>query len=497
MRVILVAAGGTAGPAPLEARGPGPLLPLVDRPFVQHVVEFLAGRGATDIDVVLGLAARPAAAALGDGARWGVRLRWRPADDPARPYAPLRDLAGEGPVLLGHADRLPPIPHEALAAPPKGRPLLFGRRPRWTGWALLAPERLADLADETDEAGLLRRILASADGRECWRPTAAPLRVRSPGDILKAHWAVLERSLSGLPPAGRETAPGVRLARNARLHPTARLTPPVYVGEDSIVGRDVRLGPHAVVGGQCVLDAGCAVAHAVVLPGSYVGEAVRLSDVIVDENRLLRPGREDVEVIRDELVLDRLRADGLSRAAAALSVRGAALLLLAAAAPALAAVWVWRKLTRRGPAVFAREVVRLPAAPGPDRPGAFRLCSFLPAGPPAWGGAGGWRTLFLHFLPALIHVVRGELSFVGLPPRSPAEVEALPAEWRALYLRGKAGLITEAAARFDAAPPPAALAAAEADYAAAGGWRRDWGVALRWASRRLFGAGRQKSRPRA
>src|SRR5262245_41814520 len=120
MKVILIAAGGATGPDALAARGPGPLLPLVDRPFVQHVVEFLAGRGATDIDVVLGLSARPAAAALGDGTRWGVRLHCRPADDPARPYGPLRDLAGEGPgpVLLGHADRLPPIPREALAAAP-------------------------------------------------------------------------------------------------------------------------------------------------------------------------------------------------------------------------------------------------------------------------------------------------------------------------------------------------------------------------------------------
>ena len=41
-------------------------------------------------------------------------------------------------------------------------------------------------------------------------------------------------------------------------------------------------------------------------------------------------------------------------------------------------------------------------------------------------------------------MICGRLSLVGMPPRTIAETEALPEDWREIYFRGKAGLITEA-----------------------------------------------------
>jgi lipopolysaccharide/colanic/teichoic acid biosynthesis glycosyltransferase len=41
-------------------------------------------------------------------------------------------------------------------------------------------------------------------------------------------------------------------------------------------------------------------------------------------------------------------------------------------------------------------------------------------------------------------VISGRLCFVGLPPRSVEDVERLSADWRSMYLDGRAGLISEA-----------------------------------------------------
>jgi lipopolysaccharide/colanic/teichoic acid biosynthesis glycosyltransferase len=57
----------------------------------------------------------------------------------------------------------------------------------------------------------------------------------------------------------------------------------------------------------------------------------------------------------------------------------------------------------------------------------------------------GWRTFLRQFLPGLFAVASGHISFVGLPPRTSAEISRLSADWRELYLGGVAGLITEAA----------------------------------------------------
>jgi hypothetical protein len=56
----------------------------------------------------------------------------------------------------------------------------------------------------------------------------------------------------------------------------------------------------------------------------------------------------------------------------------------------------------------------------------------------------GWRTFLRQFLPGLFAVARGRISLVGLPPRTLEEIRRLSPDWRALYLQGGAGLITEA-----------------------------------------------------
>ena len=58
-----------------------------------------------------------------------------------------------------------------------------------------------------------------------------------------------------------------------------------------------------------------------------------------------------------------------------------------------------------------------------------------------------------RFLPGLLHVATGHLAFVGLPPRTREEILRLPHDWQALYLRGKAGLVTEAAFRLHPVAP--------------------------------------------
>src|SRR5262249_10913583 len=115
MRAILIATGEGPGVAPLDERYPVPLLPLVDRPFLQHVIEFLAHNGIKQIDLVLSHLPEKIENYFGDGTRWGSTITYHLARDPTRPYRLLRALHYDGnPILLGHADRLPPLPPEDL-----------------------------------------------------------------------------------------------------------------------------------------------------------------------------------------------------------------------------------------------------------------------------------------------------------------------------------------------------------------------------------------------
>ena len=78
----------------------------------------------------------------------------------------------------------------------------------------------------------------------------------------------------------------------------------------------------------------------------------------------------------------------------------------------------------------------------------------------------GLGDLLLRVLPGLWDVVCGRLRLVGLPPRSPAAVKALPEDWRILYLACRSGLITESMVRLGPPAAPEARYAVETVYAA-------------------------------
>ena len=129
MIAVIVATGLCSGMEPLSERYPIPLLPLVDRPFIQHVVEFLVEGGITRFEFVLCHLPEKIERLLGDGSRWGSEFKFHLTRDPERPYEALKTMSFDndaGPVLLAHADRLPQI-DMAQTRPehaPK-RPLLF------------------------------------------------------------------------------------------------------------------------------------------------------------------------------------------------------------------------------------------------------------------------------------------------------------------------------------------------------------------------------------
>ena len=103
----------------------------------------------------------------------------------------------------------------------------------------------------------------------------------------------------------------------------------------------------------------------------------------------------------------------------------------------------------------------------------FPLLSFAPPaqpGKPDPFPACGCRNLLLRFLPALVNIAKGELCFVGVPPRSLEEIKDLPHDWQALYLHSKPGAVTEAAVRNAPDAGEEEQYAAEAFYTASAGW---------------------------
>ena len=494
MHALIFATGYRTEMALLNERYPSALLPLVDRPFLQHIVEILVGQGIRHFDFVLSHLPEQIEQHLGNGTRWGSTFRYHLTRHTSHPYAfhTMLRTDSTAPLLIGHADALPPLhavcdmPHEA-----SNTPTLFAWHPAlphnaplaWSGWGWLAPTQLIKLPHPCDFGAFTEHVMAFAqrDGKVI--ETAKPLSMHSYADIMASHRQVLTKAVSGLLLSGREVEEGIWLSQNVNLHPTASLTPPVYVGKNCRVGANTRLGPHVVVGNDCILDNGSHLTHTVIFPGSYIGENLDLTNVIVDQSTLIDPESNTTVPVTDASLLASASMASIRRWLTQSMGRLLALCLLLGCAPLLLLTMLWLKLTRQGPVCFGTDAVRLPTITLDITWRTFRLWRFVSAPhdkDSTLQSCYSLRHFVLVFLPSLIAIVQGRLHFVGVPPRTVAEVKALPPYWQQLYVQSKLGVISEAEVYYGSHATADERYLAEAFYSVHAGFWHDLRLFLRY-----------------
>ncbi len=454
MRAIIIATGMHQPIRLLAERHSPEMLPLVDRPVVQHVVEHLVQQGILEMDVIVSHLPEKVEALLGDGTRWGAKFHFHLVKDPCRPYGAL-SLTGlptdDSSCLLIHADRLvemsvkdfPPCDASAtvlLTTAGAGQ----DSPPVWTGWAVVGRNVLGAIPADADMALLETCLRAVASAEVACRMMDA----RTCIGLLEGQQGMLAGGFAGLMLSGWQADPGIWMAHGVVLHPTARLVPPVFLGDSCSIGKGCTVGPNVVVSHNCVLDEHSQLTRSLIMPGSYVGQGLELDGVLVDRNCLVNVGAGAATLVKEDFIIGTVESGKVHHLLADAFSRLLALALLLVLSPALLLTALALKLARRGPVLNRLRTVRLPADADETL---WRSCDLLSFRLPGEAGKDRSSCEFIRGwlgLPSLWNVAMGQLSFVGVPPRTTEEVRNLPADWRALYLTGKSGIVTEALANF-------------------------------------------------
>src|SRR5271155_2534950 len=109
MQAVILVGGEGKRLRPLTSTVPKPVVPLVDRPFISFMLEWLHQHGIDDVIMSCGFLATSVRNVLGDGSGLGIRLRFVEEPDPRGldtqstcPGLPLRSPASPRPLFRRH-----------------------------------------------------------------------------------------------------------------------------------------------------------------------------------------------------------------------------------------------------------------------------------------------------------------------------------------------------------------------------------------------------------
>ena len=332
---------------PMTANQPKPLLPVANRPIMEHVLRLLKRHGFSDTVVTVQFLAALVRNYFGDGDDVGMDLQYATEEMPLGTAGSVKnaeDALRDEPFLVISGDALTDIDLSAMVrfhrkqgalvtvgltrvpdplefgiviADEEGRIQRFLEKPTWgqvfsdtvnTGIYIMEPEVLAEVppGESVDWSGdvfpsLLKRGAPLfgyiSDGY--WED------VGTHESYLKAQADVLAGRVTA-EIDGFEVSPGVWVAEGAEVDPEAVLTGPLCIGDYAKVEAGAHLREYTVIGSNVVVKEGAFLHRAVVHNNVYVGQGATLRGCVVGKNTdVMRLARiEESAVVGDECVIE-------------------------------------------------------------------------------------------------------------------------------------------------------------------------------------------------
>jgi len=347
VKAVVMAGGEGTRLRPMTANQPKPLLPVVNKPIMEHVLRLLKRHGFSETVVTVQFLASLVRNYFGDGEDVGMSLQYATEDMPLGTAGSVRnaqDALRDEPFLVISGDALTDFDLTALVRFHKENgalvtvgltrvpnPLEFGiiivgedgriqrflEKPTWgqvfsdtvnTGIYVMEPEVLAEVppGQSVDwSSDVFPRLLKRGAPLFGYISDSYWEDVGTHESYLKAQADVLAGKVdAGI--AGFEVSPGVWVAEGAEVDPDAVLTGPLCIGDYAKVEAGAELREFTVIGSNVVVKEGAFLHRAVVHNNVYIGQGVTLRGCVIGKNTDVMRGTriEESAVVGDECVIE-------------------------------------------------------------------------------------------------------------------------------------------------------------------------------------------------
>lgn len=422
---------------------PVTMLPVLNKPLLEHLLEQCADAGLTRIRIALLDHPMPVRQFLGKGERWGLDVDTWDFKEPCTEDVLVARLAQgyTGAVLVVPAETIVDMDFKALLA--------FHAQQSQPGTRVVSRDNSAGSArgaapleaaeSGSDDAKMhdtgIRILDAPARATDSARTFVCPgtwIRVDSPTKLWEANTAALHGEFPRMLPSRGMTGQRTWIGHHCMVDPRATVEEPAFIGNHVSIGSGAEVKGGSVIGNGVIVDSNALVESSLVLDHTYIGTYINLVQRIASGKYVFNIREGSTLKVDDPIIVSGLREKILGPAARRVTDRVLALALLIAFSP----IWLTKGLGRlvRGKSFFDTRLMVVADGQPVD--------SDL-----QWSR----RTTLLTFddshalvsrFPGLWDVVSGKLALVGIRPLTEEDMTRLEDDWAFLRFESPAGLFT-------------------------------------------------------
>ncbi len=322
MKAVILVGGQATRLLPLTCNTPKAMVPVLNIPFLEHVIRYLSKHQIKDIILAQGCLAQPIEGYLGNGSQLGVKLNYVVEDTPlgtagavknAERYLDETFLMLNGDIFTDlditamidfHQERKAkatialtpvddPTSYGLVETDADGRITQFLEKPKRSqvttntinaGTYTLEPEILTQIPPQTKvsiEREVFPLLLEQGKPVYAYPSSAYWIDMGTPEKYLRLHRDLLSGKSSQYVPA----LPGeVVIGEQSYIHPTAQIKGPVMIGSNCTIERKVRLTGPVVIGSGCQILSEAVIEESIVWRNAQIGQHVNLIGSIVADN---------------------------------------------------------------------------------------------------------------------------------------------------------------------------------------------------------------------
>ena len=345
MKAIILVGGEGLRLRPLTCNIPKPMVPVVNKPFLEHMLDNLKRHHIDEIILAICYLPERIQSHFHTGSEFGVSLNYAVEETPlgtggavknAEPSLDDTFFVFNGDVfcdinlsemLAFHREHKAkasialtpvedPTAYGVVETGSDGNVKAFIEKPsRETvtsnfinaGIYILEPELLELIPPDVHhmvERGLFPQLVQQGIPFYGYRSNAYWIDIGVPEDYLKLHHDILMgKAIARFP--GKSIADDIWREEGCDIHPSAKIIGPVVFGRDCTIGKDTRISGPAALGAGCTIGQGTTIDEAVLWQNVKLGRDITVKNSVIGNNSSIGDNTwiSDGSILSDDTVI--------------------------------------------------------------------------------------------------------------------------------------------------------------------------------------------------